>query len=148
MSTSFAVIFDMDGILIDSEPTWQEIEIEVLGALGAPINVHNVHTTTGWRIDRVVDYWRERAGFAGDTDAIARQITQKVADRIQQIGEPLPGAITLLHACTEEKIPIGLATSSSHILIDSVLERLKIRDLFSAIASASEVPKGKPDPAV
>ena len=60
MNLMFAIIFDMDGVLIDSEPSWQEAEIRILGELGVPLNQTHVATTTGWRIDRVVEHWRKR----------------------------------------------------------------------------------------
>ena len=143
-----AFIFDMDGVLIDSEPSWQHAEIQVLGALGVPLDSQRVQATTGWRIDRVVEYWRKQYPFEGDTRQIADTITQAVATQVRQQGEPLPGARELLAACQEERLPIGLATSSSPLLIDAVLDRLEIRSSFGALASASEVPRGKPDPAV
>jgi sugar-phosphatase len=148
MNDGIGIIFDMDGVLIDSEPSWQHAEIQVLGALGVPLNSQQVQATTGWRIDRVVEYWRKQYPFGGDTQQIADTITQAVATQVRAEGRPLPGARELLAACHEEGLPIGLATSSSPVLIDAVLDRLEIRSFFGAIASASEVPLGKPDPAV
>lgn len=143
-----AVIFDMDGVLIDSEPAWQAAEIRVLGSLGVPIDFASAEQTTGWRIDRVVEYWREQHPFEGSTRAIAAAITEAVADEVRARGTALPGALGLLSLCRASDMRVGLATSSDFSLIEAVLERLGIADSFDAIASASEVPKGKPDPSV
>jgi len=148
MTSSTGIIFDMDGVLIDSEPSWQRAEIEVLGALGVPLDSNMVQVTTGWRIDRVVEYWRERFPFEGPTETISDAITGAVADQVRATGNPLPGARELLKSCHEQGLSLGLATSSSPVLIDAVLDRLEIRAFFTALASASEVPRGKPDPAV
>jgi HAD superfamily hydrolase (TIGR01509 family) len=143
-----AVIFDMDGVLIDSEPAWQAAEIRVLGSLGVPLDASSVELTTGWRIDRVVEYWREQHPFAGSTRAIAAAITEAVAAEVRARGTALPGALELLSLCRASDLRVGLATSSDFILIEAVLERLGIAGRFEAIASASEVLKGKPDPSV
>ena len=148
MNSLFGIIFDMDGVLIDSEPSWQEAEIRILGDLGVPLNPTNVTTTTGWRIDRVVEHWRQRYPFPGDTAEIAHAITSEVARVVRQQGRGLPGAATLVSECRRQDLKVGLATSSSPTLIDAVLARLSLGKQFQAIASASEVPEGKPHPAV
>lgn len=148
MNSMFAIIFDMDGVLIDSEPSWQEAEIRILGELGVPLNHTHVATTTGWRIDRVVEHWRKRFPFPGDTSEIAHAITSEVAHVVRQHGQGLPGATALVSACRRQHMKVGLATSSAPTLIDAVLDRLALQPYFDAIASASEVPEGKPHPGV
>ncbi len=143
-----AIIFDMDGVMIDSEPTWKIAEIEIFRKLGVPLTEAMTQQTTGLRMDACVEYWRERYPFAGDAAEISAETTGKIADWARASGAPLPGVATAIAVMRRQGIPLGLATSSDFSLIEAVLQRLDLGDAFSAIASASEVDCGKPDPAV
>ena len=146
--SGIAIIFDMDGVLIDSEPNWKIAEVEIFRELGVPLTEAMTQQTTGLRMDACVEYWRERYPFAGDAAEISAEITGKVADWARSSGAPLPGVATAIAVVRRQGIPLGLATSSDFSLIEAVLQRLDLEDAFSAIASASEVDCGKPDPAV
>lgn len=146
--SGIAIIFDMDGVLIDSEPNWKIAEVEIFRELGVPLTEAMTRQTTGLRIDACVEYWRERYPFGGDAAEISAEITGKMADWARSSGAPLPGVATAIAIVRRQRIPLGLATSSDFSLIEAVLERLDLEDAFSAIASASEVDCGKPDPAV
>jgi len=143
-----AIIFDMDGVLIDSEPHWKIVEIEIFRELGVPLTEAMTQQTTGLRMDACVEYWRERYPFAGDAAEISAEITGKMADWARSSGQALPGVSAAIAATRRQGIPLGLATSSDFSLIEAVVERLDLEGAFSAIASASEVDCGKPDPAV
>ncbi len=148
MGEAIAVIFDMDGVLIDSEPDWQALEVEVLGALGVPLTPALAETTTGLRVDEVVAHWRARHPFEGSTGAISDRISMGVASRVRASGEALPGALELLTAIRAAGVPLGLATSSSSHLIDAVVGRLELDGIFDAVVSGPEAVKGKPDPEI
>jgi HAD superfamily hydrolase (TIGR01509 family) len=143
-----AIIFDMDGVLIDSEPAWKLAEQDIFGALGVPLTEPMTNQTTGLRIDEVVEYWRARYPFNGDTGVIGASITEAVARWVRDSGDALPGVTPCLEAIVAENLPLGLATSSAPPLIEAVLERLGLQGTFGAIVSGSEVPRGKPDPAI
>ncbi|MXR67899.1 hexitol phosphatase HxpB [Shewanella sp. JBTF-M18] len=144
-----AVIFDMDGVLIDSEPSWQAAEYKVLSQLGLPISLSDTQQTTGLRIDQVVDYWYKRHPWEGyDNAATAEAIVQQVADEIIRSGEAMPGVKQALEACKQRGLKIGLATSSPTLLIDAVMQKLAIADKFDAIESAETLALGKPHPEV
>ena len=143
-----AIIFDMDGVMIDSEPTWKIAEVEIFRKLGVPLTEAMTQQTTGLRMDACVEYWRERYPFAGDAAEISAEITGKMAEWARSSGAALPGVSAAIAAMRRQGILLGLATSSDFSLIEAVLERLDLEDAFSAIASASEVECGKPDPAV
>ena len=143
-----AVIFDMDGVLIDSEPNWKIAEVEIFRRLGVPLTETMTQQTTGLRMDACVEYWRARYPFQGDAAEISAEITGKMVDWVRSSGAALPGVSTTIAAMRGLGLPLGLATSSDFSLIEAVLERLDLEDAFSAIASASEVASGKPDPAV
>ncbi|MCH4292699.1 hexitol phosphatase HxpB [Shewanella sp. 3B26] len=144
-----AVIFDMDGILIDSEPVWQLAEYEVLAGLGLPIKPEDIHDTVGLRIDMVVDYWYRRFPWDNyDNAAVAKQIVDGVVAHILAEGVPMKGVIEALEFCRAKGLKIGLATSSSWAIIDAVLDTLNIRGYFEAMESAEHLDYGKPHPEV
>ncbi|MCH1930800.1 hexitol phosphatase HxpB [Shewanella sp. A25] len=144
-----AVIFDMDGVLIDSEPVWQRVEYEVLAALGVPVTLELIRQTTGLRIDQCVDYWYHKAPWADyDNAKVSREIVERVAAEILSTGEAMEGVKEAIEYCKAKGLKIGLATSSPRLLIDAVLTKLEVKREFMAIESAELLIYGKPHPEV
>ena len=149
MSAVDAVVFDMDGVLVNSEPLWHEAEIEVFGALGVPLTPADCQQTTGLRVDVVVQHWRARAGgFDVDDATVVARIVQGVVARIAARGEPMDHAIEAVVDVARRGWRVGLASSSPLSIINAVLDRLQLRQHFAAVCSAEHLPRGKPDPAV
>ncbi|GIU15650.1 hexitol phosphatase HxpB [Shewanella sp. MBTL60-007] len=148
-ATLKAVIFDMDGVLIDSEPVWQIAEHKVLTELGLNVSMEDMALTTGLRIDQVVAFWYSRSPWDNyDNQQTAQAIVDRVVSHITTHGEPMAGVIKALQACQERGLKVGLATSSSSDIINAVLNRLQIREYFDAIKSAEHLAYGKPHPEV
>ncbi|ABI37516.1 HAD-superfamily hydrolase, subfamily IA, variant 3 [Shewanella sp. MR-4] len=144
-----AVIFDMDGVLIDSEPLWQRVEYEVLSALGVPVTIETIQQTTGLRIDQCVDYWYHKAPWADyDNAKVSTAIVDRVAEEILRTGEAMQGVQQAIDYCQAKGLKIGLATSSPTALINAVLSRLKLEGQFMAVESAEALTYGKPHPEV
>lgn len=146
-----AVVFDMDGVLVDSEPLWHEAERAVFSRLGFELSIADCQSTTGVRIDNVVVHWRQRHPqcFVGvDDHAVVEMIVAEVVMRVRARAEPMRGAREAIAWCHERGLRVGLASSSPRVLIDAVLERLALRDLFQTVQSAEHLPRGKPDPLV
>ncbi|MEZ9140879.1 MULTISPECIES: hexitol phosphatase HxpB [unclassified Shewanella] len=144
-----AVIFDMDGIIIDTEPAWQQAEVAVMNQFGVPINLVDAEVTTGLRIDAVVNYWYQRHPWPNyDNQHVAQQIIDKVVAFIETEGEPMRGVVEALKLCQQKQLKIGLATSSSSDLIEAVMKKLGIKNYFMAIESAENLQYGKPHPEV
>lgn len=144
-----AVIFDMDGLLIDSENFWQDAEYEIFSALGVPLRKEDTAITLGWRCDTVVHYWFERSPWQGPSKAeVAEHIIEQVIGKIVAHGELMPGARSALHACATRKLPTGLATSSNHRMMLAVLQHFGLEDFFQARCSAEFLPFAKPHPQV
>ncbi|MCL1038298.1 hexitol phosphatase HxpB [Shewanella submarina] len=144
-----AVIFDMDGVLIDSEPLWQLAELDVFHALGMPLTLEETHLTTGLRVDQLVEYWYARKPWQNyDKQATANAIADSVVGRILAEGQPMPHVLEALQACRAAGVKVGLATSSPMNIVNAVLDSLKIRDCFDGIESAELLKYGKPHPEV
>ncbi|MDB4987348.1 MAG: 2-deoxyglucose-6-phosphatase [Myxococcaceae bacterium] len=144
-----AAIFDMDGLLIDSEPFWREVEIQVFNKVGVPLDEQMCLQTMGMRVDQLVRHWFERYPWQGVSEAdVARQVIEGVAALIECRAEPLPGAHAAVMTCAEHGLRLGLASSSPARLIHAVLKRLELHDAFQVIHSADDEEHGKPHPAV
>lgn len=144
-----AVIFDMDGVLIDSEPLWKIAMEEVFHEVGCKLTRKDFEKTVGLRLDEVISYWYEHSPWEKfGPDEVLEQIIQKMVILIKQNGEPLPGVIDSLKFFKAQGLKIGLATSSYEILIDTVLEVLDIKHYFDKTHSAEHESHGKPHPAV
>lgn len=149
MSPPNAVIFDMDGVLIDSEPLWHIAEVEVLGGLGVPIRPADCASTTGLRIDEVVAFWHSRHPWEGEQmGAVARRIVARVRALVGERGQARPGAVEAVRFVAGAGARLALASSSDVALIDSVLNRLSLNDVFEVTCSAEFEPSGKPHPGV
>ena len=144
-----AVIYDMDGVLIDSEPFWYKAEQEIFPLVNVHLTDKLCSGTAGMRIDEVVEHWYERYPWDNySKETITQMIIDKMVYFISNFGEPLPGVISSLDYFKTKGYKLALASSSSYVLIDAVLKRLNIREYFDVIHSAQEEEYGKPHPAV
>jgi sugar-phosphatase len=144
-----AVIFDMDGVLIDSEPLWKIAMEEVFHSLGSKLTKADFQKTVGLRIDEVVHFWNhhENWGVKNEND-VEEAIIVKMMELISANAAPLSGVIETLTFLKDSGLKIGLGTSSSSRLIEVVLSELNIKHFFDFTHSAETEAFGKPHPAV
>ncbi len=144
-----AVIFDMDGVLIDSEPLWKLAMYDVFSSYGSSLNAQDFQRTVGLRIDQVVEFWNRESNWGIiDCTAVVNQIIDCMVELVAKNPVPLPGVLETLKYLNQTHMRIGLATSSPQRLIDAVLKHLNILHYFHAIHSAEYERYGKPHPDV
>lgn len=143
------VIFDMDGLLIDSEPLWQEAGKELMAQYGKTLTPAQYETTIGLRTREWVEHWFRYFEIPFHTVDIAEQhILEIVEKKIRYKGRSMPGVQYILEYFKARNFKIGLATSSPMLLANTVVDLLEIRSFFTAITSAQHLPYGKPHPQV
>jgi HAD superfamily hydrolase (TIGR01509 family) len=144
-----AVIFDMDGLLVDSEPLWRIAEVETLSAVGVPITEQDAVQTTGLRTDEVVELWYARYPWP---DPPQKEIEARIISRLialaRERGRVMPGVRETLHAVSGAGYPLAIASSSSSEIITAVLDTFGIAAYFQVTQSAEHEPYGKPHPGV
>ncbi|HIF9196681.1 TPA: hexitol phosphatase HxpB [Photobacterium damselae] len=144
-----AAVFDMDGLLVDSEPFWQQAQVEVFTDLGVKISIEDTHKTMGLRIDQVVEFWFNQQPWQGPDCA---EVTQTIVDRVKALVREqkpmLPGVVEAITCCKESGLKIALASSSPMDLIEATIDALSLTGLFEAVLSAEHLRYGKPHPEV
>ncbi|MBN1252019.1 MAG: hexitol phosphatase HxpB [Bacteroidales bacterium] len=144
-----AVIFDMDGVIIDSEPMWEIAEIEIFKELGIEMTVDMCMEMKGRKIDEVVLHWYNIFKWNKiSVNEVVEKIISKMQELISEKGEAMTGLYEILDYFKSKNLKIGLASSSKMELIDNVVDKLKIREYFNVIHSAEYEKAGKPEPDV
>lgn len=144
-----AVIFDMDGVLIDSEPLWKIAMENAFKKVGCNLTRKDFQKTVGLRIDEVINYWYHETGWKGySPKQVEELIVDGMIELIKSNPTPLPGVLDTLSFLQKSGLKIGLATSSYTILIDTVLNELDLAHSFMVTHSAEHEQFGKPHPSV
>jgi len=143
------VIFDMDGLLIDSEPLWQEAGTEVMARYNVSLTTDQYHSSTGLRTSEWIQHWFNHFNVSKDhapeaETAIVRKAIEKIGGR----GLAMPGMQHVLSFFKERGFHIGLASSSPMALIEVVVSKLQIGAFINVLTSAEYLPYGKPHPQV
>ncbi len=146
--TLTTTLFDMDGLLIDSEILWHKAELEILGDLGVPIDAHGTRSTKGMFVAEVVDYWYSIAPWPSPSrEDVTAHILQRVGDLVESEGRLMAGALRAIEL-TSARGPVAVASSTPRSLIVRCLDHFDLTGRFAAIATAADEPYGKPHPGV
>lgn len=144
-----AVIFDMDGVLVDSEALWKQAENEVFSSLGVIVSEEFSEQTKTMTTDQVTSFWFDK--FPWQSESFA-EVELKVIDRVIELIKTndciIIGVKEFIENLRSNNFKIGLATNSPASIISTVLKKLKASHLFDAVSSAEDEEHGKPDPAV
>lgn len=143
-----AVIFDMDGSLVDSMWVWKEIDIAYLGKFHLTIPEDLQRQIEGMSFTETAVYFKERFSLPCTVEEIKADWNQMAWEMYRTRVMPKPGAIDFLEHCKEQNIKLGIATSNSRPIVDMVLKERGIAPYFSCIMTGCEAKKGKPAPDV
>lgn len=144
-----AIIFDMDGVIIDSEGFWQEAQIGVLSRLGVTITSEECETLTkGKRIDEIARVWIHRHQLMADPVRLETAIINQVCQAIRAKGRAMSGLYQALRYFCATGCRLALATSSSPQIIEATFDKLQLWPWFEVICSAANEAHGKPHPDV
>jgi HAD superfamily hydrolase (TIGR01509 family) len=138
-----AILFDMDGLLIDSEPLWFEVESEVMAHLGGQWDPADQRALVGGSLDRTVDYLLSRATRAVPRDEVGRWLVDGMTALLRERGAAvLPGARELLAEVTDAGMPNALVTSSERQIMEAAIPKIGMK--FGATVCAEDVRHTKP----
>lgn len=144
-----AIIFDMDGVIIDSEPLWRRAMILSFNEIGIPFTEEECRMTTGLRFIEVAEFWFITHNITHMTVfEFDHLVISRLCDLIIKEGKLMPGVKDALIHLKKHGYKIALGTSSNVRLMDTVIDDLGIREYFDAVCSAEHLEYGKPHPEV
>lgn len=141
-----AVIFDLDGTLVDSMWMWKAIDIEYLGKFGIELPSTLQKDIEGMSFSETAVYFKETFRIPDSLDKIKADWNQMAYEKYTKEVDFKKGAMDFLKFCKKEGIKLGIATSNSRELVDATMEALGANPYFDCIMTSCEVAKGKPAP--
>ena len=141
-----AMLFDLDGTLVDSMWMWEAIDIEFLGAYGYECPDDIQRAIEGMSFSETAVYFKERFDLPLSLDEIKAVWTRMSIDKYRHEVLLKPGVLEFLKYCKENGIRTGIGTSNGSEIVDAVLTSLNVKEYFDAVVTACEVAHGKPEP--
>jgi beta-phosphoglucomutase-like phosphatase (HAD superfamily) len=154
MAQCGAIVFDMDGLMIDSEPLWHIAIAECFEKVSVALTHKDLLETTGLRIDEVVEHNYQKHNWDESTLRTRSQVTTDIVDTMERLLTEKaatirkPGLDQALAFFKTKHLPMGLASSSPMRLINAALKGLELQDFFQVVVSAEGEKLGKPYPGV
>jgi HAD superfamily hydrolase (TIGR01509 family) len=142
-----AVVFDLDGVLVDSESIWDHARREVVSATGGKWRESATTAMMGMSSSEWSRYLRDELAVPLDTDEINARVVDLVLGAYHREVPLLPGAVAAVRRLAA-RWPLGIASSANRPVIDTALEAAGLTDAFAATVSGDEVARGKPAPDV
>jgi HAD superfamily hydrolase (TIGR01509 family) len=142
-----AVVFDLDGVIVDSEPVWEQVRRQVVAEYGGTWAPDAQRRIMGMSTGEWARYLSADLGVGLPPERVAAVVTDRMRDRYAEHVPLLPGAVEAVRRMAG-RWPLGLASSSPPALIETVLEHADLREYFAASMSTEQVPRGKPAPDV
>jgi HAD superfamily hydrolase (TIGR01509 family) len=142
-----AVVFDLDGVLVDSEQLWDVVRRGLAGEAGRPWPAEATRAMQGMSTAEWSAYLTDVVGVPGKPEDVAVTVVDRMAEQYGTRLPLLPGAVAVVERLGRQW-PLGLASSSPRRLIDSVLESAGLAHRFQVSVSTEQVAAGKPSPAV
>ena len=143
-----AVIFDLDGTLVDSMWMWKDIDIEYLGKHGIDLPSDLQSKIEGMSFSETAIYFKDRFQLPDSLEEIKSEWNDMARDKYSNSVPLKEGVKEFLEYLTKQNIKTGIATSNSRELAELVLKKLGINDYFNSVRTSCEVDKGKPSPGI
>ncbi|MDI1354857.1 MAG: hexitol phosphatase HxpB [bacterium] len=144
-----AVIFDMDGVLINSEQLWRRAMIKGFGEYHMFLTEEDCRKTMGMRFGEVIHLWLQHFKLVHlSAPLIEERVMNLLLDLIEKEGAYIAGIPEIIGFCRQKSLPMGLATSSSRLLMNAVLTKLGLHTTLQVTVSAEYLKHGKPHPEV
>ncbi|MEM0575505.1 hexitol phosphatase HxpB [Flavobacterium polysaccharolyticum] len=149
MTIQKAVIFDMDGVIIDSENLWKKAEKEVFTSLGVNVTHEDSELTKSMTTFEVTKFWFDKFPWEDkSTDIVEHMVISRVIELIDTEDCKINGIKEFIERLKAKNYKIGLATNSPYKIIPKVLQKFDIQHLFDTVSSAEFEDNGKPAPAI
>jgi HAD superfamily hydrolase (TIGR01509 family) len=142
-----AVVFDLDGVIIDSEQVWEEVRRAYVAEYGREFLPDSQDRMMGMSTGEWSRHLAEEVGVPRTPAEVADDVLGRMAERYRSDLPLIPGAVAAVRRLGERFV-LALASSSARILIDQVLATAGLTDAFTVTLSTEEVPRGKPSPDV
>jgi HAD superfamily hydrolase (TIGR01509 family) len=142
-----AVVFDLDGVIVDSEPVWEEVRRAFVAEHGGQWQPDSQRRLMGMSTQEWAQYLSAELGVGLPPEEVARAVVEEMAQRYHRQVPLLPGAVDAVRRMAV-RWPLGLASSSPRSLIDRVVAEAGLAGAFGAALSTEEVERGKPAPDV
>ena len=144
-----AIIFDMDGVLIDSEKLWKQAEHEVFTSLGVKVTDEYSSITKAMTTFEVTKFWYNKYPWENmKLEVVEQKVISRVIELIKTENCQINGVKSFIEKLKTRNYKIGLATNSPASVIPVVLEKIDALHLFDSVSSAEFEKRGKPDPAI
>ncbi len=140
-----AVVFDLDGVLIDSEPVWEQVRRALVAEHGGHWAPDAQRRLMGMSTPEWARYLSEDLGVGLPPDEVAALVIDRMAATYRRHIPLLPGAVEAVHRLAA-RWPLGVASSAAAVLIETVLQSAGLRSCFQVTMSTEQVPHGKPAP--
>jgi len=141
-----AVVFDMDGVIIDSEPLWSEAERQLLARRNLTYSEHLKPLLMGLDSREAVRILKKHYDLGEPVEDLIQERNELVRDLIQEHGQPIPHALDLIQRVRDAGLKTVVASSSPYALVELVVDKLGIGPLLDLVLSGDEVSRGKPAP--
>jgi HAD superfamily hydrolase (TIGR01509 family) len=143
-----AVVFDMDGVLVETEHLWDEVREALTTEWGGRYTPEAQEAMMGMSSSEWSRYLHETVGLREPPETINAEVVRRMLERYETDLPVVPGAVAAVRRLAAEALRLAVASSSNRELIDAVLRRLELDSLFDVTVSSEEVPRGKPSPDV